>query len=134
MRILAVDVGQKRYGLAQSDPTQTIASPVGTYHLEALLEKLKEITSREAIQQLVVGWPLNMDSQESEATDRVKVFITTVQRRFPGLEIIKMDERFTSTMAQRAIRESGLPKNKRHDKGLVDTVAAVIILQEYLNR
>lgn len=134
MRILAVDVGQKRYGLAQSDPTQTIASPVGTYHLEALLDKLNEITSREAIQQLVVGWPLNMDSQESEATDRVKVFITTVQRRFPGLEIIKMDERFTSTMAQRAIRESGLPKNKRHDKGLVDTVAAVIILQEYLNR
>lgn len=134
MRILAVDVGQKRYGLAQSDPTQTIASPLGTFHLEALLDKLKEITSREAIQQLVVGWPLNMDSQESEATDRVKVFITTVQRRFPGLEIIKMDERFTSTMAQRAIRESGLPKNKRHDKGLVDTVAAVIILQEYLNR
>jgi len=134
VRILAVDVGQKRYGLAQSDPTQTIASPLGTFHLEALLDKLKEITSREAIQQLVVGWPLNMDSQESEATDRVKVFITTVQRRFPGLEIIKMDERFTSTMAQRAIRESGLPKNKRHDKGLVDTVAAVIILQEYLNR
>jgi putative holliday junction resolvase len=134
VRILAVDVGQKRYGLAQSDPTQTIASPVGTFHLEALLDKLKEITGREAIQQLVVGWPLNMNSQESEATDRVKVFITTVQRRFPGLEIIKMDERFTSTMAQRAIRESGLPKNKRQDKGLVDTVAAVIILQEYLNR
>jgi putative holliday junction resolvase len=134
VRILAVDVGQKRYGLAQSDPTQTIASPVGTFHLEALLDKLKEITGREAIQQLVVGWPLNMNSQESEATDRVKVFITTVQRRFPGLEIIKMDERFTSTMAQRAIRESGLPKNKRQDKGLVDTLAAVIILQEYLNR
>jgi putative Holliday junction resolvase len=134
LRILAVDVGQKRYGLAQSDPTQTIASPVGTYHLDALLEKLKEITARETIQQLVVGWPLNMDSQESEATDRVKGFITTVQRRFPGLEIIKIDERFTSTLAQRAIRESGLPKSKRQDKGLVDTIAAVIILQDYLNR
>jgi len=134
VRILAVDVGQKRYGLAQSDPTQTIASPVGTFHLEALLEKLKEITTRETIQQLVVGWPLNMDSQESEATDRVKVFITTVQRRFPGLEIIKYDERFTSTMAQRAIREAGLPKKTREEKGLVDTVAAIIILQEYLNR
>jgi len=134
MRILAVDVGQKRYGLAQSDPTQTIASAVGTFHLEDLLAKLREITAREPIETLVVGWPLNMDSAESEAPDRVKAFITTVERRFPTLNIVKYDERFTSVMAQRTIRESGVGKMKRREKGLVDSVAVVILLQEYLQK
>jgi len=134
MRILAVDVGQKRYGLAQSDPTQTIASAVGTFHLEDLLAKLREITAREPIETLVVGWPLNMDSAESEATDRVKAFITTIERRFPTLHIVKYDERFTSVMAQRTIRESGVGKMKRREKGLVDSVAVVILLQEYLQK
>jgi putative Holliday junction resolvase len=134
MRVLAVDVGQKRYGLAQSDPTQTIASAIGTFHLEDLLAKLREITAREPIETLVVGWPLNMDSAESEATDRVKAFITTVERRFPTLKIVKYDERFTSVMAQRTIRESGVGKMKRREKGLVDSVAVVILLQEYLQK
>jgi len=134
MRILAVDVGQKRYGLAQSDPTQTIASAVGTFHLEDLLAKLREITAREPIETLVVGWPLNMDSAESEATDRVKAFITTLERRFPTLTIVKFDERFTSVMAERVIRESGMGKMKRREKGLVDSVAVVILLQEYLQK
>lgn len=133
-RILAVDVGQKRYGLAQSDPTRTIASPVGTYHLEDLLGKLREIVARETIEILVVGWPLNMDSAESEATERVQAFITTVERRFPAIKVVKFDERFTSVMAQRSIREAGLTKKKRQEKGLVDTVAAVILLQEYLQK
>ena len=133
-RILAVDVGQKRYGLAQSDPTRTIASPVGTFHLDDLLAKLREIMAREAIETMVVGWPLNMDSAESEATERVRAFITTVERRFPGLVVVKFDERFTSVMAQRAILESGVGKKKRQEKGLVDTVAAVILLQEYLQK
>lgn len=127
-----MDVGQKRYGLAQSDPTRTIASPVGTYHLEDLLGKLREIVARETIEILVVGWPLNMDSAESEATERVQAFITTVERRFPAIKVVKFDERFTSVMAQRSIREAGLTKKKRQEKGLVDTVAAVILLQEYL--
>lgn len=129
-----MDVGQKRYGLAQSDPTRTIASPVGTYHLEDLLGKLREIVARETIEILVVGWPLNMDSAESEATERVQAFITTVERRFPAVKVVKFDERFTSVMAQRSIREAGLTKKKRQEKGLVDTVAAVILLQEYLQK
>jgi putative Holliday junction resolvase len=131
---LAVDVGQKRYGLAQSDPTRTIASPMGTYHLEDLLGKLREILARETIETMVVGWPLNMDSAESEATERVKAFITTVERRFPAIQVVKYDERFTSVMAQRSIHEAGLSKKKRQEKGLVDTVAAVILLQEYLQK
>lgn len=131
---MAVDVGQKRYGLAQSDPTRTIASVVGTFHLEDLLAKLLEITARESVQTLVVGWPLNMDSAESEATDRVKAFITTIERRFPTLTIVKFDERFTSVMAQRTIRESGVGMMKRREKGLVDSVAVVILLQEYLQK
>lgn len=131
---MAVDVGQKRYGLAQSDPTRTIASAVGTFHLEDLLAKLLEITARESVQTLVVGWPLNMDSAESEATDRVKAFITTIERRFPTLTIVKFDERFTSVMAQRTIRESGVGMMKRREKGLVDSVAVVILLQEYLQK
>lgn len=129
-----MDVGQKRYGLAQSDPTRTIASPVGTYHLEDLLGKLREIVARETIEILVVGWPLNMDSAESEATERVQAFITTVERRFPAIKVVKFDERFTSVMAQRSIRQAGLTKKKRQEKGLVDTVAAVILLQEYLQK
>jgi putative Holliday junction resolvase len=133
MRILAVDVGQKRYGMAQSDPTQTIASPVGSFHLEELLVRLREITEREPIETLLVGWPLNLKGEESEATDRVKAFITTVRRRFPSLNIVTFDERFTSTLALRSIRASGLTKTKRREKGLVDRVAAVILLQEYLD-
>lgn len=132
MRILAIDVGQKRYGMAQSDPTQTIASPIGTFHLEDVLAKLREITEREPIEKVIVGWPLNLAGQESIATERVTAFITTVQRRFPNLEIIKLDERFTTVMAQRSINEAGLTRKKRQDKGLVDTVAAVILLQAYL--
>ncbi len=127
-------MGQKRYGLAQSDPTRTIASAVGTFHLEDLLTKLREITEREPIETMVVGWPLNMNSAESEATDRVKVFITTIERRFPALKIVKYDERFTTVMAQRTIRESGVGKMKRREKGLVDTVAAVILLQEFMQK
>ena len=133
-RILAVDVGQKRYGLAQSDPTRTIASAVGTFHLDDLLAKLREITSREVIDTVVVGWPLNMNSAESEATERVQAFITTVERRFPAVQVVKFDERFTSVMAQRTIRESGVGKKRRQEKGLVDSVAAVILLQEYLQK
>lgn len=75
-----------------------------------------------------------MDSAESEATDRVKAFITTIERRFPTLTIVKFDERFTSVMAQRTIRESGVGMMKRREKGLVDSVAVVILLQEYLQK
>lgn len=133
MRILSVDVGQKRYGMAQSDPTQTIATGLGTYHQQEVFERLKGILEREKVEKLVVGWPLNLKGEENEATQRVEAFITAVKRKFPELEIVKVDERFTTVMAQRSIIESGTKKMKRRDKGLADTVAAAILLQGYLD-
>ncbi len=134
MRILAIDVGQKRYGMAQSDPTQTIATGLGTFHQQEVFERLGAILEREPVEKLVVGWPLNLRGEESEATERVEAFVTAVKRKFPGLEIVKVDERFTTVMAQRSIIDSGTKKKKRQDKGLADTVAAAILLQGYLDR
>ncbi len=131
-RILAIDVGQKRIGLAQSDPTQTIASPVGTFSEKELFDKLTSITG--TFETVVIGWPVSLRGHEGNSTEMVRQFSQRLSKRFPDIKIEFLDERFTSSMATQTIRNSGVNKTRRQEKGLVDTVAAAILLQSYLDK
>lgn len=132
-RILGVDVGRKRIGLAQSDLLRTLASPVGTYNHQEIIDKIDELMSQSNISEIVVGWPISLRGHENESTEMVQKFINRLQNKFPDITIIKEDERYTSEMAKQAIFESGRPKKKRREKGLIDNIAAAIILQNYLD-
>jgi putative holliday junction resolvase len=131
-RIIGIDVGTKRIGLAQSDPTRTIASPIGTYTEKELFTRL-ELTQHQ-IELAIVGWPLSMRGHEGLSTDMVKAFVERFSRRFPAIRVELLDERFTSTLATQSIRQTVTSKKKRQEKGLVDTVAAAILLQNYLDK
>jgi putative holliday junction resolvase len=130
-RIIGIDVGTKRIGLSQSDPTRTIASPIGTYSEVELFAKISEMVQQVEI--AVVGWPLSMRGHEGNSTEMVKLFVTRFSKRFPLIRVELLDERFTSTLANQTIREQVSSKKKRQDKGLVDTIAAAILLQNYLD-
>jgi putative holliday junction resolvase len=131
-RILGIDVGAKRIGLAQSDPTRTFASPAGTFEERDLLKKLQ--LDQTSIDHVVIGWPLSMKGHECASTDMVQAFAGRLKKALPGIRIEMLDERFTSVMANQSIRETVVSKKKRQQKGLVDTVAAAILLQSYLDR
>ena len=130
-RIIGIDVGTKRIGLSQSDPTRTIASPIGTYSEPELFAKISGMVQQVEI--AVVGWPLSMRGHEGASTEMVKSFVTRFSKRFPQIRVELLDERFTSTLANQTIREQVSSKKKRQDKGLVDTIAAAILLQNYLD-
>ena len=125
-RIIGIDVGTKLIGLSQSDPTRTIASPIGTYSEVELFAKISEMVQQVEI--AVVGWPLSMRGHEGNSTEMVKLFVTRFSKRFPLIRVELLDERFTSTLANQTIREQVSSKKKRQDKGLVDTIAAAILL------
>jgi len=131
-RIIGIDVGTKRIGLAQSDPTRTIASPVGTFSEVDLFKKLGE--TEHLIELAIVGWPLSMRGHEGASTQMVQEFVKRFNNKFPFIEVQLLDERFTSTMANKSIVETVSSRKKRQEKGLVDTVAASILLQSYLDR
>lgn len=131
-RILGIDVGVKRIGLAQSDPTRTIASPIGTFTEPELMLRLKE--SSHQIERIVVGWPLSMKGHEGSATEMVQKFLLKLNKHFPDIPTELLDERFTSVLANQSIRAAVPSKKKRQDKGLTDTVAAAILLQSYLDK
>jgi len=133
-RILAVDVGEVRFGLAQSDPMGIFASPVGTFDQAALLDRIAQICTQSTVKTVVVGWPMTMRGHEGEATRRSERFIQTLTARFPSLSAVPFDERLTSVMAQRTILDSGVSKKRRQEKGLVDAVAATHLLQLYLDQ
>jgi putative Holliday junction resolvase len=133
-RILALDVGKKRTGLAQSDPMFTIASPIGAYSKPELFEKIRQINSEYDIVRILLGWPVHLSGDSGESVEMVKKFRKELVKQFPDIETDILDERFTSSMAQQAILDSGAKKKKRQDKGLVDAVAAAILLQNYLDK
>jgi len=110
-----------------------LASPIGTFTRGEIFKKLHDLTDREPIETFVIGWPLTLAGMEGDAIHMVKSFIGEVKKEFPGIEIIRYDERFTSVMAQKAILSSGASKKKRQNKGLVDAVAASLLLQDYLD-
>lgn len=128
-RIAAVDFGTKRVGLAVADPLRMFAQPVGTYGQSEAVDRLRRLHAEEGIAAVIVGWPLLEDGSEGIATGRVQQYINRLRRQLPGVQFVKWDERYTSEEAKEALRGTGRPLSRAR----VDTAAAGIILQEYLD-
>ena len=131
-RILAIDYGGKRCGIAVTDPLQLIAKGLTTIPTNELLPYLKQYFEKEIIEKVVIGNPKNLDDTDTYATSLVQAFIKTFQKKFPNTPIVKVDERYTSKIATRAMLDMGLKKKERRNKALVDEISATIILQEYI--
>lgn len=131
-RILAIDYGAKRVGLATTDPMQIIATPLDTVHSKDLIEYIRKYLLQEAVEAFVVGMPKRLDSTDTNATAGAKGCVTLLRKHFPQIPVHLHDERFTSRMAQQAILSGGAKKKDRQNKELVDRVSAAIILQSYL--
>lgn len=134
MRILAIDYGKKRTGLAVTDPLRIIASGLTTVETPQLFLFLKDYFSKEKVEIVIIGEPKQMDGTPSESAEMIEKFIIQFRQEFPTIKIERMDERFTSKMASKTLLDSGLKKKKRQDKALLDEVAATIMLQDYLNK
>lgn len=132
MRLMAFDYGTKRIGIAVSDPLQIIATALDTVHPEKIWDFLKAYTQQEQVSTFVVGKPLQTDGTDSESAQHVVGFMRRLRREYPDIKVVEVDERFTSKIASQAIAQSGMKKNKRQDKGLIDTVSATLILQTYM--
>lgn len=131
-KILAIDFGLKRTGLALSDDTRTFAFGLKTVESRNLMTELKGLIAKENITTIVIGEPKRMDTSDSHITENVRLLHQALIKEFPAVEFALMDERFTSKMASAAIAQSGLNKKQRQQKGLIDEVSATIILQDYL--
>ena len=133
-RLLAIDYGTKRVGLAVSDPLQIIATGLATVAPEDLMDFLKGYLAQEPVSTFVVGYPLHLDGNPAQIAPQIDQLITDLRKHFPTVEVVKEDERFTSEDAKKIIRASGAKKKKRRDKRLVDKIAAVLILQAFMER
>lgn len=133
MRIMAFDYGTKRIGIAVTDPLQLIATALTTVHPQEIWSYLKDYLTNEQVEAFVVGKPLQMDGTDSESAQHVLGFMRRLKREYPTIQVVEVDERFTSKMASSAIAQSGMKKNKRQNKGLVDSVSATLILQTYMD-
>lgn len=131
-RIIALDIGKKRTGIAVTDELQIIAAPLDTVDTGELIGFLKNYINSEKVEKLIVGYPLNLDDSPTHATPIVEKFILKFGNVFPTMPIEKIDERMTSKLASREISTMGLKKHDKEKKELVDVVSAVIMLQEYL--
>lgn len=131
-KITALDIGRKRTGIAETDPLQIIASGLTTVRTHDLVDFLKNHFALDKPEVLVVGQPRQMNHDFSEVEPFILEVIKRIEKAFPDLKIVRVDERFTSKMAQSAIREAGARKKQRQDKALVDTVSATLILQSYM--
>ncbi len=131
-RILALDYGKKRTGIAVTDPLRLIASALTTVHTNELIGFLKNYCRTESIDLVLIGYPLNFDDSPTDATPLVEKFIPKFQHVFPDIPIRTVDERMSSAMASRSIAMMNLSRKQREQKELVDAVSATILLQEYL--
>lgn len=132
-RILAIDYGTKRTGLAVTDVLQIIPGGLTTVATHELLDYLSSYFSKEPVETIVVGYPTNMDGTESENMKHIRPFVQKLKKLYPDKQVVMQDERFTSVMAQRVILEAGIHKMARRNKALVDEISATIILESYLN-
>ena len=132
-RIVAIDYGSKRSGIAVTDELKMIASGLTTVDTKVLLTWLKDYCAKEDVDLFVIGEPKRMHGQSSAIEGDIQVFIQKLQQQLPSVEIKRMDERFTSKMAFDVMLASGISKKKRRDKKLVDQISATIILQDYLH-
>lgn len=133
-RIIGIDYGRKRVGVAVSDPLCVFASALGTVHSAKIIDYLKNYASRETIVKFVVGYPMNTDNTPSEAAADVDVFLKLLGKNFPDIPVVLEDERFTSVLAHRAMIDGGMKKSDRREKGAADKISAALILQSYLDR
>lgn len=133
-RILAIDYGIKRTGLAVTDELQIIASGLTTIPSETAIDFLKDYFSKENVAKVLIGEPKQMNGQPSESAEIIEKFVEKFKKEFPGMKVERADERFTSKMAFQTMIDSGLKKKQRQNKGLIDEIAATIMLQDYLSR
>lgn len=131
-RILAIDYGLRRVGLAVTDPMQMLAIPLDTIDTPKIIQYLKDYILRENVETIILGFPKNMDGNDTDATPIVVKFNLELSTNFPNIPIKLVDERLTSRMAKQTLIDAGYKKKDRKNKKLVDTVAAALILQTYL--
>lgn len=131
-RLLAIDYGRKRCGIAVTDPLRIVATGLTTVATAKLVEFVKNYVASEAVDTIVVGLPTTMRGEESESMRYIRPGIENLKKALPDIPIVFFDERFTSTIAHRAMIDSGMPKMARRDKAAVDQIAATIILNDYL--
>lgn len=132
-RILALDIGKKRTGVAATDPLRLIANGLKTVDTSSLLDFLEGYLATEEVALLVVGYPLQTNGQPSEALRYINPMLRRIAARFPHLPIEQFDERYTSTLAHRAMLDGGMRRMARRDKAVVDTISATIILQSFMD-
>ena len=131
-RILAIDYGRKRTGLAVSDVMQIIANGLATVSTHELLDFIIDYTRRESVERIIIGLPKQMNNEVSESMKYIEPFVRNLKKRLPEMSVEFVDERFTSVLAHRTMLEAGLIKKERQNKALVDEISATIILQTYL--
>ncbi|MCO6148603.1 Holliday junction resolvase RuvX [Flavobacterium sp. NRK1] len=134
MRILAIDYGLKRTGIAVTDEMQIIASGLTTIASETTIDFLKRYFAKERVEKVLIGDPKQMNGLPSESSVLIEAFIVKFISEFPDMQIERVDERFTSKMAFQTMIDSGLKKKQRQDKALIDEISATILLQDYLSR
>ena len=133
-RIIGIDYGRKRVGVAVSDPLRIFASALDTVPSAKVIDYLKKYAENETVERFVVGYPMNLDNTPSAAAADVDVFLKLLKKHFPTIPVTLEDERFTSVLAHRAMIDGGVKKMDRRDKAAVDKVSAALILQTFLDR
>jgi putative holliday junction resolvase len=133
-RIIAIDYGLKRTGIAVTDPLKIIASALTTIESAKLFTFLKEYLKKETVELILIGNPHNLDDSPTDLSSDVLRIVGILKRKFPEVSVSMVDERFSSLMASRAMVEMGMKKSRRREKGMIDQVAAAMMLQEYLSK
>jgi putative Holliday junction resolvase len=132
-RIIAIDYGAKRTGIAVTDPLGIIAQPLETVATHTLMDFLRSYIARESVERIIVGLPKQMDGSNSENFRRIEPFVNRLRKELPSIPVEYYDERFTSVLAHRAMIDGGVGKMARRDKAMVDRISAAIILQGYMD-
>ena len=131
-RIIAIDYGKKRTGLAATDPLRITAQPIDTVPTGTLLDWLADYFSHEEVDEVILGYPRQMSGEDSDSMRYIRPFIGNFKKRFPEKRLVMYDERYTSVLAHRAMIDGGMRKKQRQDKAVVDKIAACILLEDYL--
>ena len=131
-RILGIDYGRKRTGVAVTDPLQIVAGNLATVPTHTLMSFIKDYIAREQVERIVIGQPTQLNGEPSESMKYITPFVSKLRKELPDMPIVMYDERFTSTIAHRAMIDGGMKKSDRRDKSRVDAIAATIILNDYL--
>ena len=131
-RILGIDYGRKRTGIAVTDPLKIVAGNLDTVPTHTLMQYIKDYVAREQVERIVIGKPTQLNGEPSESMKYIEPFVNRLHKELPDMPVVMYDERFTSTLAHKAMIDGGMKKSDRRDKSRVDAIAATIILNDYL--